>query len=457
MTDALARAMGVHNAAQLADISVNINTYTGKVATADGWDITPIINNAINDCITNKKALFIPEGNWYTSQPIRVNQALNPLNPIDGFSMEGVFGVTPYNSSKMPSLIKPLPTFPSGESILDLRYTTRSALKYIGIDGLGMNVSGVEYGERTNNNRTFPGHSLETCSIHNCHTGVAINNAGLMKIKGNNISGNSYVGIGIFQYGGDSDLEGNYINTHNYDYVGTDRFTGAGIVIQACGNINIRGGKIEWNAKGIVLYGAFGINIDNVNFDVNKIMSIYIEAINMNTASCLSISIDNCRLLAGGVNQDGNAWGKAHIHVNTPAGARSGVVISATNFKKGGLDSSDLNTTAPIGPALWGIRVEGNGQGDVTIVGNDLLDCSATNTFSCYGTGNTIRYSGNAANLPFDIGTGNVQWTNVGLSGATANRPTQGVYTGMPYFDTTLGKPIWYSGSVWKDATGATV
>lgn len=39
-------------------------------------------------------------------------------------------------------------------------------------------------------------------------------------------------------------------------------------------------------------------------------------------------------------------------------------------------------------------------------------------------------------------------------SGTTAQRPTSGLWAGMPYFDTTLGTPIWYSGSGWVDATG---
>ena len=42
-------------------------------------------------------------------------------------------------------------------------------------------------------------------------------------------------------------------------------------------------------------------------------------------------------------------------------------------------------------------------------------------------------------------------------SGTTANRPTVGLYTGRPYFDTTLGKPIWYKTAGWVDATGAGV
>ncbi len=41
-------------------------------------------------------------------------------------------------------------------------------------------------------------------------------------------------------------------------------------------------------------------------------------------------------------------------------------------------------------------------------------------------------------------------------SGPTAARPT-GVPTGQTFFDTTLGKPIWWNGKHWVDATGANV
>lgn len=41
----------------------------------------------------------------------------------------------------------------------------------------------------------------------------------------------------------------------------------------------------------------------------------------------------------------------------------------------------------------------------------------------------------------------------------TATRPTTGLFAGLPYFDLTLGKPIWRNGanSGWVDATGAAV
>ena len=40
-------------------------------------------------------------------------------------------------------------------------------------------------------------------------------------------------------------------------------------------------------------------------------------------------------------------------------------------------------------------------------------------------------------------------------SGTTTNRPTKNLFVGRTYFDTTLGKPIWYDGAGWVDATGA--
>jgi hypothetical protein len=40
-------------------------------------------------------------------------------------------------------------------------------------------------------------------------------------------------------------------------------------------------------------------------------------------------------------------------------------------------------------------------------------------------------------------------------SGVTGDRPTSNLWTGRPYFDTTLGYAIWWDGTEWVDATGA--
>lgn len=42
-------------------------------------------------------------------------------------------------------------------------------------------------------------------------------------------------------------------------------------------------------------------------------------------------------------------------------------------------------------------------------------------------------------------------------SGTTAQRPIKGLYIGRPYFDTTLNRPIWYTGTNWIRADGVVV
>jgi hypothetical protein len=44
--------------------------------------------------------------------------------------------------------------------------------------------------------------------------------------------------------------------------------------------------------------------------------------------------------------------------------------------------------------------------------------------------------------------------TAITASGTTAQRPTKLLWVGRPYFDTTLGYPIWYDGSGWVKSDG---
>lgn len=50
-------------------------------------------------------------------------------------------------------------------------------------------------------------------------------------------------------------------------------------------------------------------------------------------------------------------------------------------------------------------------------------------------------------NIPNALGQG---------KGATAERPASPA-VGFRWFDTTLSEPIWFNGTVWKDAAGTTV
>ena len=42
-------------------------------------------------------------------------------------------------------------------------------------------------------------------------------------------------------------------------------------------------------------------------------------------------------------------------------------------------------------------------------------------------------------------------------AGASADRPTAGLFVNQQYFDRDLGRPIWWNGSGWVDAAGTPV
>jgi hypothetical protein len=67
----------------------------------------------------------------------------------------------------------------------------------------------------------------------------------------------------------------------------------------------------------------------------------------------------------------------------------------------------------------------------------------------------------NALRLYFTSIDNFTQAAAIPLSGVTADRPIDTVQiplpTGQFYYDTTLDRPIWYNGTVWKKADGTTV
>lgn len=70
--------------------------------------------------------------------------------------------------------------------------------------------------------------------------------------------------------------------------------------------------------------------------------------------------------------------------------------------------------------------------------------------------GVATHYNLRAYRIPDDNTSGALN-VAVRESGESESRPKGSIPTGYEYFDTTLMKPIWYNGSVWKDATGTTV
>jgi hypothetical protein len=63
----------------------------------------------------------------------------------------------------------------------------------------------------------------------------------------------------------------------------------------------------------------------------------------------------------------------------------------------------------------------------------------------------------NALRLYFNQIDNFTQNVTIPPSGTTANRPTERLLVGQYYFDTTIGRPIWYNGTNWINAAGTVV
>ncbi len=64
--------------------------------------------------------------------------------------------------------------------------------------------------------------------------------------------------------------------------------------------------------------------------------------------------------------------------------------------------------------------------------------------------------NGKLTYLPGNVVVNLTPIVTLALTGTTAQRPT-GVLTGTSHFDTNLGRPIWWNGSAWVDASGTVV
>jgi hypothetical protein len=168
--------------------------------------------------------------------------------------------------------------------------------------------------------------------------------------------------------------------------------------------------------------------------------------------------VDHVGDVAVNIVGGGNTMDGGRVYGDPELGALTGFVAYKTSF------------------TIAGFRVRLDNTGGRVTVGNDILFTNAAKIRATTGgpEGNqtsapgglflredsTVGAMGTA--WVKESGTGNTGWRRLAIhwaSGTTGNRPAPGagINIGSQYWDTTLGKPVWWNGSVWKDATGATV
>jgi parallel beta-helix repeat protein len=174
-------------------------------------------------------------------------------------------------------------------------------------------------------------------------------------------------------------------------------------------NNRISGALAALSSSGIGTY---------FEFKNNYVIDMSIQGINVADGS--KAEIDNNTFSGIGWNNNGQAI----IRVRDNAVAN----INNNAFYKDRIGGGDLGTGRPTSY----FRIEVNG---IVNAFNNFVDSLVLNNL---GTLSTV-----IPRIRYRMGT-------------TAQRPTT-VIAGDFYYDTTLGKPIWYNGTVWKDAAGTTV
>lgn len=103
----------------------------------------------------------------------------------------------------------------------------------------------------------------------------------------------------------------------------------------------------------------------------------------------------------------------------------------------------------------------GNVQvGGANVKSTDISECIIVGETGVEGTQNIGFTNAHYAKRIENVTLPHVKLSNntklifqLNYNGTTASRPTGGRYAGMQYFDSTLGRPIWWNGSAWVDTT----
>lgn len=365
---------------------------------------TAALNFAI-DCalISNVPLDLTTPGVYLVNRPIVGNHYKNIMSNL---TIRGAISGTPYGTPLSSTIIEQDGSgFLDDEPILDMRNISNCNVYNIGIFmKKGGTTRGIEFGDRNapTNDLRFANHTVQGCTIFGGKIGIFCRNAGINKIINNNISYASCQGIYLYT-SGDTNLIGNYINSVNVDYNGNDLLMGAGIVIdQYGGSLSIIGGKIEWNAKGVIIRRSSSVKISAVHFDVNRFFHIGVISQTPDDLMLGNIVTGN-NFSSGGTKTDSNGLGGAHIVIAslgaTPDSTLTGV-ISNNNFTKGD-DFTLLNGPKNNGPSFACIKIIRSCAGIINYVlsGNQMTQCSAQYTIVAEGDGIFIKETGNSINL----------------------------------------------------------
>lgn len=314
--------------------------------------------------------------------------------------------------------------------------------------------------------------NASNCTLRNCnflysHIGALFTNSGIANIEDNNFAGCN-AGLRLMA-SPDSNLINNYFNTNSgnvtfsEDNVGT--LNGVGLSINASsGNINIIGGKCEWNNKGIIIANSMGVAIIGVQFDWNKSGNIiYNQTSYSLDSSILSHSITGCRFLGTPADQ--------HIYIRYWSAANLNVCGCTFTKNASDVTAIDTSTGANEGPESifkvvqkqeadeYRTKIHINFKGNTIYRVVNLVNAVIQSTTPGLGQlvvvsadGQTLGNIGSCTIINnIDVAKGTSQWRETAI---VANNLTTDD-AGLTYFDTDLNKLVLWNGTAWTNVDGS--
>lgn len=316
--------------------------------------------------------------------------------------------------------------------------------------------------------------NASNCTLRNCnflysHIGALFTNSGIANIEDNNFAGCN-AGLRLMA-SPDSNLINNYFNTNSgnvtfsEDNAGT--LNGVGLSITASsGNINVIGGKCEWNNKGMVIANSMGVAIIGVQFDWNKSGNIiYNQTSYSLDSSILSHSITGCRFLGTPADQ--------HIYIRYWSTANLNVCGCTFTKNASDVTAIDTSTGANEGPESifkvvqkqeadeYRTKIHINFKGNTIYRVVNLVNAVIQSTTPGLGQlvvvsadGQTLGKIGSCTIINnIDVAKGTSQWRETAI--VTNNLSTDDA--GLTYFDTDLNKLVLWNGTAWTNVDGSTL
>ena len=406
-----------------AEIKVNeiLNNIAIFINKSNGVNDTEMFQSAINKINkTDGGIIYIPTGKYFIDT-LNINKEFANKIIFVGQTQKTDYWNTQHETVQLHSI--------NGNNMFNIEDVTVcfEGISLVGKDkkGIGINANG--------NGRT----SLYKCKVYGFSTGVVVENS-IHDIRECEITGNS---TGIYLYNsGDSCISDCWINTNS---VGVSYG-------QYCANSQIKGGKIEWNEKGITCLSG-GLIIQGIQFDYNKFYDIWVEggtfpkyAFAVHPDNIFNINIFGNRFLGSGYTDvDVSSSGSCNIWLYKC----SEINITSNTFASSGrhaFDNSGLSSNEPdykVAPLSTFIKIRDSIANVVGNIFNTQYNTPPLMIVDVNKMASRVQYTGNRHTtnrdpLIYDFGGidisggGNRFYSNVGNINLSKlnKKPTNGTF-----------------------------